>query len=92
MKIKQTCNGNNNIQCSGSIISGGDSHVNDGIQSTGVSISGKKCTVDGKIVPFKEGMKGKSITTINGKIFIDGYEYVNGEWKMTLRALLHKYF
>jgi hypothetical protein len=33
-----------------------------------------------------------SVTTINGKVYIDGYEYKNGKWKKTLRAWWHLWF
>lgn len=36
--------------------------------------------------------KGKNITTINGKIYIDGYEFKNYKFKRTLKALWHKWF
>ena len=33
-----------------------------------------------------------SVTNINGKVYIDGYEYKNGKWKKTLRAWWHLWF
>lgn len=36
--------------------------------------------------------KGYCSTIINNKVYIDGYEFVNGEWKRTLRALWHLWF
>lgn len=36
--------------------------------------------------------KCSSVTVINNKPFIDGYELVNGKWKRTLRALWHLLF
>ena len=33
-----------------------------------------------------------NVTTINGEVFIDGYEFKNGKWKKTLRAWLHLWF
>lgn len=33
-----------------------------------------------------------NITTINGKVYIDGYEFKNGRWKKTLRAWWHLWF
>jgi hypothetical protein len=44
-----------------------------------------------KIIPFHENMMGFSITTINNKIYIDGYEFKNGKWSKTFAALWHKY-
>lgn len=33
-----------------------------------------------------------NVTTINSKVYIDGYEYKNGKWKKTLRAWWHLWF
>lgn len=41
----------------------------------------RKVVVDGKDIPFVEGMTGNNITTINDQVTIDGYKLVNGEWK-----------
>lgn len=54
---------------------------------------GKRMTiVNDKEYPWLENMNGHSITTINDKTFIDGYELKNGKWKRTLRALFHLIF
>lgn len=45
-----------------------------------------------KVIPFHEKMTGMSITTINKRCYIDGYEYKNGKWKKTLMGLWHKMF
>ena len=34
----------------------------------------------------------RNITTIHGKVYIDGYEFKHGEWKKTLRAWWHLWF
>ena len=39
--------------------------------------------------PFVEA---RNITMINGKVFVDGYEWKDGAWKKTLRAMWHKWF
>lgn len=36
--------------------------------------------------------KGRNITQINGKVYIDGYEYKKGKWRITLKALWHLWF
>jgi len=36
--------------------------------------------------------KNNNVTQINGKIYINGYEFINGEFKKTLTALWHKLF
>lgn len=42
--------------------------------------------------PFKNEMKGSNATQINEKVYIDGYQLINGRWKRTLRALWHFIF
>jgi hypothetical protein len=37
-------------------------------------------------------MKGNNSTQINGKVYIDGYELVDGKWTKTLKALWYKIF
>lgn len=34
----------------------------------------------------------RNITMINNKVFVDGYEWKDGAWKKTLRAMWHKWF
>lgn len=50
-----------------------------------------KLILNGKEIP-KPPAEMDNITMIDGNIFVGGYEYKNGEWKRTLRALFHKYF
>lgn len=54
-------------------------------------ISNGRLILNGEEIP-KPPTKMNNTTMINGKVFVDGYEYKGGEWKRTLRALLHKYF
>ena len=50
-----------------------------------------KVTINGvEIPPCPSG--GNNLTIINNKIFIDGYELVDGKWKKTLRGLWHLLF
>ena len=37
-------------------------------------------------------VKGHNVTQINGKVYIDGYEYKKGKWRRTLKALWHLWF
>jgi uncharacterized protein YxjI len=46
--------------------------------------------INGKEIPFHPKMSGNSMTTINGKSYIDGFELINGEWKRTLKALWYR--
>lgn len=51
----------------------------------------EKLIVNGKEMP-KPPVSMNNVTMINGNVFVGGYEYKDGEWKKTVRALLHKYF
>lgn len=57
-------------------------------------IVGNKIMINGKQVPPVPGKRGsyRSVTTINNKVYIDGYEFVDGYWEKTLRALWYKWF
>ena len=61
---------------------------------SGVIVNSKNRTViiGSEVVAFHPKMLGNNITTINGKCYIDGYEYVNGKWKKTFWATWHKFF
>ena len=59
--------------------------------SDGVVVDGNIVYIDGKALPECPA-KGRSVTVVNGKVFIDGYEFKKGRWRKTLRALFHKYF
>ena len=65
--------------------------------SNGISVStdsSRRVTIiNGVEYHWKKGMRGFSNTTVNGKVFIDGYELTKkGEWEITLRALWHLIF
>ena len=61
------------------------------MEQNGVVVIGNRVIVNGKELPSCPS-KGRNITTINGKTYIDGYEYKNGKWRKTIKALFHKYF
>lgn len=48
--------------------------------------------IDGCRYPFPRGMKGKCVSQVNGKIYIDGYEFKNGKFKRTLKAIFNYFF
>ena len=48
--------------------------------------------INGVRYNFPKGMKGNSISQIDNHIFIDGYEFIDGKFKRTLRALYHLFF
>lgn len=66
-------------------------------EQEGVMVVGNKVFIDGKELPPCPG-KGNNSTVINRKVFVDGWEWVEGKdgkegkWKRTLRALWHKWF
>lgn len=56
--------------------------------SNGVKTIGKRVWIEGKELPEVPSKRnGYNQTVINQKIYIDGYEYKNGQWKRTLKAL-----
>lgn len=59
--------------------------------NNGTVVKNNEVTINGiKLPPCPA--KGNSSTIINGKVYIDGYEFDNGKWKKTLRALWYKWF
>lgn len=54
-------------------------------------VDGRNVLLNGKPLPVLP-RPAKSITQIDGKVFIDGYEYRYGKWRRTLRALWHLMF
>ena len=55
------------------------------------AIIGDRVIVNGVELPPVPS-SGHNSTVINGKVYIDGYEFKDGEWKRTLRALWHLLF
>jgi len=52
----------------------------------------KYVEINGYKYPFPRRMKGRTVSQVNGKIYIDGYEFKNGKFKKTLKALYYKWF
>lgn len=59
--------------------------------NSGVVVIGSEVTIDGVKMPPCP-VKGHNSTIINNKVYLNGYELVNGKWKKTLRALWYKWF
>lgn len=59
--------------------------------NSGVVVIGNEVTINGVKMPPCPA-KGCNSTIINNKVYLDGYELINGKWKKTLRALWHKWF
>ena len=56
-----------------------------------VRVLGNRVWINGKELPLAPG-KGRNVTQIDGKVYIDGYEFKNGKWRRTLAALWHLWF
>ena len=86
-------NGNNNYQAGGDInISSNNVH-----DCTGIVVSNAHVIIDGKkiLIPRKVKRKNSSnVTTINNKVYINGYEYIQktNEWKKTFKSLFYLLF
>ena len=58
-----------------------------------ITDSSRRVTIiNGIEYPWAKGMRGRSVSQINGKSYIDGYELIDGEWKRTFLALFHLFF
>lgn len=75
----------NNVQI------GSNNRIINSVISSGVVVIGNDVTINGIKMPPCPA-KGRNSTVINNKVYIDGYELINGKWKKTLRALWHKWF
>lgn len=58
----------------------------------GVYVVGDSIYINNKHIPPPSMGNMKNITIINDKIFMNGFEYKNGRWERTLRALWHMLF
>ena len=45
-----------------------------------------------ELPPVPTKRKNHCSTQINGKVYIDGYEFKKGKWRRTLKALWHLLF
>jgi hypothetical protein len=61
--------------------------------SGGVTVKGNQVWIDGNPLP-PVPCKGKNYnsTVMDGKVYLNGYEYKKGKWRRTLRALWHLWF
>ena len=56
-----------------------------------VTVKGNQVWINGTALP-PAPCEGHNSTVIDGKVFLDGYEYKHGKWKRTLRAIWHLWF
>jgi hypothetical protein len=62
--------------------------TNDG--HTIINNSIKRVTIiNGVKYPWNNKMRGNTITQVNGKIYIDGYELRNGNWVLSIKAVVN---
>lgn len=54
-------------------------------------VQGNKVWIDGVALP-PAPCKGCNSTVIDGKVYLDGYEFKKGKWRRTLKALWHLWF
>lgn len=57
-----------------------------------VDLQRRTVTINGKVIPFHEKMRGTSLSCINGKVYIDTFELKDGKWKRTLAGIWHFLF
>lgn len=54
-------------------------------------VQGNQVWIDGVVLP-PAPCKGHNSTVIDGKVYLDGYEFKKGKWRRTLKALWHLWF
>ena len=58
-----------------------------------VMVIGNRVWINGEeLPPVPTKRKGSCVTQIDGKVYIDGYEFKKGKWRRTLKALWHLWF
>jgi hypothetical protein len=65
--------------------------ANNHIKGDDYYIISNRVYINGKELPPVPSA-GRNSTVINGKVYIDGYEFKHGKWKKTLKALWYKWF
>lgn len=60
-------------------------------QNSGIVIIGNEVIVNGVKMPPCPA-KGHNSTIINNKVYLNGYELIDGTWKKTLKALWYQWF
>ena len=62
-------------------------------QSNNCTVIGNRVWINNKeLPPVPTKRKNHSATQIDGKVYIDGYEFKKGKWQRTLKALWHLWF
>lgn len=60
-------------------------------QNNNKIVVGDVVVVNGKVLPPCPG-NGHNIFVVDNRVFMNGYEFVNGKWKRTVKALFHLLF
>ena len=61
--------------------------------NVGTTVIGKDVYINGEKLPSPPIKSDYvNVTTIDGQVFINGFEWKNGEWKRTAKALWHLWF
>lgn len=59
-------------------------------ESNYITVIGNRVTINGEVLPPVPGKgDGECVTILNGKVYIDGYEFKNGEWKKTIKSVYY---
>lgn len=56
-----------------------------------IIVFGNRVIIDGVEIPPCP-RKGHNSTVINGKIYLNGYEWKNGKWRVTIKSIWHLFF
>ena len=56
-----------------------------------IVVSDGYVSIDGKLMPPCP-KRGSNSTIIGNKVYLNGYELTDGEWKITIMSIWHKYF
>ena len=86
MNIKQTNCGSNNVQI------GSCNIIKNSCVINGAAVINNKVIINGKELPPVPSGKIRSSTIIGDKVYVNGYEWKDGKWQKTLRALWYKWF
>ena len=57
-----------------------------------LEIIGKHIFVNGKLTDGVPPSNYYKVSQVNDRLFVNGYEYIDGYWKRTLKAIWHKLF
>ena len=57
-----------------------------------IIVNGSKIIINNIEYILPKKCSGNNITSIDDKIYINGYEFKNGKFKKTISALFHKWF